>query len=77
MSEATFEAEQYYDKKKIQIVLDELLLELEKEYIKKGLAWAMTEMIKAEKEKDLKKRDIMAGKCNELTKRLSKLTRPN
>jgi DNA primase len=73
LNEATFEAEQYYDKKKIQMVLDELLMELEKEYIKKDLALAMSEMIKAEKEKDLKKRDIMANKCNELTKRLAKL----
>jgi DNA primase len=77
LNEATFEAEQYYDKAKIQIVLDELLTELEKEYIKRELAEALAEMIKAEKEKDLKKRDIMAGKCNELTKKLSKLTRPN
>ena len=73
LNEATFEAEQYYDKKKIQAVLDELLLELEKEYVKRDLAAAMTEMIRAEKEKDYKKRDIMAGRCNELTKRLSKL----
>jgi len=73
LNEATFEAEQYYDKAKIQVVLDELLTELEKEYIKKELAEALAEMIKAEKEKDSKKRDIMAGKCNELTKRLSKL----
>jgi DNA primase len=73
LNEATFEAEQYYDKAKIQVVLDELLTELEKEYIKRELAEALAEMIKAEKEKDLKKRDIMAGKCNELTKKLSKL----
>ena len=77
LNEATFEAEQYYDKTKIQVVLDELLTELEKEYIKRALAEALAEMVKAEKEKDLKKRDIMAGKCNELTKKLSKLTRPN
>ena len=73
LNEATFEAEQYYDEKRIQVVLDELLMELEKEYIKKDLTKALEEMVKAEKEKDLKKRDIMAGKCNELTKRLSKL----
>ena len=73
LNEAIFEAEQYYDEKKIQVVLDELLMELEKEYIKKDLTEALAEMVKAEKEKDLKKRDIMAGKCNELTKRLSKL----
>jgi DNA primase len=73
LNEATFEAEQYYDKNKIQAVLDELLMELEKEYIKKDLALAMGEMIKAEKEKDFNKRDIMAGKCNDLTKRLAKL----
>ena len=72
INEAIFEAEQYYDKKKIQLVLDELLMELEKEHVKRELALAMTEMIKAEKEKDMKKRDIMAGKCNELTKRLAK-----
>lgn len=73
LNEATFEAEQYYDKKKIQIVLDELLKELEKEYIKRDLTGAMGEMIKTEKEKDFKKRDILAEKCNELTKRLAKL----
>ena len=73
ITEAVFEAEQYYDKNKVQIVLDELLRELEKEYIKKELSLAMNEMIKAEKEKDFKKRDIMAGTCNELTKRLAKL----
>jgi DNA primase len=73
LNEATFEAEQYYDKNKIQSVLDELLMELEKEYIKKDLALAMSEMIIAEKEKDFKKRDTMAEKCNELTKRLAKL----
>ncbi len=73
INEAIFEAEQYYEKKKIQAVLDELLMELEKEYVKRELARTMSEMIKAEKEKDLKKRDIMAGLCNELTKRLAKL----
>ncbi len=73
LNEATFEAEQYYDKKKIQIVLDELLKELEKEYVKRDLTGAMGEMIKAEKEKDFKKRDILAEKCNELTKKLAKL----
>ena len=73
INEAIFEAEQYYDKKKIQMVLDELLIELEKEYVKRDLAIAMNEMIKAEKEKDFKKRDTMIGLCNELTKRLAKL----
>lgn len=73
LNEAVFEAEQYYDKKKLLAVLDELLLELEKEYVKRDLSLALGEMIKAEKEKDFKKRDIMAGKCNELTKRLAKL----
>jgi DNA primase len=73
LNEATFEAEQYYEKKKLQAVLDELLLELEKEYVKKELTWALGEMVKAEKEKDLKKRDTMAGRCNELTKKLAKL----
>lgn len=73
ISEATFEAEQYYEKKKIQGVLEELLRELEKEYIRRELSVAMAEMVKAEKEKDLKKRDIMAFRCNELTKKLSKL----
>jgi len=73
LNEATFEAEQYYDKTKIQVVLDELLTELEKEYIKKELTEDLAEMIKAEKEKDSKKRDIMAGRCNELTKKLAKL----
>jgi DNA primase len=73
INEAIFEAEQYYDKKKIQLVLDELLMELEKEYVKKRLTAVMIEMIKAEKEKDLKKRDILALKCNELTKKLAKL----
>jgi DNA primase len=73
LNEATFEAEQYYDKNKILAVLDELLMELEKEYIKRDLAEAMSEMIIAEKEKDFKKRDIIVGKCNELTKRLAKL----
>jgi len=74
LNEATFEAEQYYDKKKIQSVLDELLMELEKEYIKNELEIMMKEVIKAEKEKDTKKREMVAEKCNELTKRLSKLT---
>jgi DNA primase len=73
LNEATFEAEQYYDKKKIQGVLDELLMELEKEYVKRDLVITMGEMVKAEKEKDFKKRDIMAGKCNEITKKLAKL----
>jgi len=73
LNEATFEAEQYYDKKRIQVVLDELLMELEKEYVKRALTETLAEMVKAEKEKDLKKRDIMASKCNELTKKLSKL----
>jgi len=73
INEATFEAEQYYDRKKLKVVLDELLVELGKEYIKKDLTLAMSEMINAEKEKDMEKRDIMAGKCNELTKKLSKL----
>jgi DNA primase len=73
INEAIFEAEQYYEKEKIQSVLDELLRELEKEYIRKELAVTMTEMIKAEKEKDLKKRDMMMGLCNELTKKLAKL----
>jgi len=76
-NEAIFEAEQYYDKKKIQIILDELLMELEKEYIKRNLALTMNEMIKAEKEKDFKKRDHLAAQCNEFTKRLAKLVRPN
>lgn len=42
LNEATFEAEQYYDRKKIQGVLDELLRELEKEYITKELTQAKT-----------------------------------
>jgi DNA primase len=42
INEATFEAEQYYDKKKIQVVLDELLMELEKEYLTKKLSQAKT-----------------------------------
>jgi hypothetical protein len=48
-------------------------MELEKEYVKRALTETLAEMVKAEKEKDLKKRDIMASKCNELTKKLSKL----
>jgi DNA primase len=73
LNEITFEAEQYYDKKKLSIILDELLLELEKEYVKRDLSVSMNEMIKAEKEKDYKRRDILAKKCNDLTKKLSKL----
>ena len=73
INEAIFEAEQYYERKKIQSVLDELLRELEKEYIRKELTQAIIEMNRSEKEKDLKKRDIMAFRCNELTKKLSKL----
>ena len=73
LNEATFEAEQYYEKNKIQAVLDELLQELEKEYVKRELAGVIVQMVKAEKEKDLKKRDILASQCNELTKRLAKL----
>ncbi len=42
ISEATFEAEQYYDKRKLQMVLDELLMELEKEYITKELSQIKT-----------------------------------
>ena len=42
LNEATFEAEQYYEKNKIQAVLDELLQELEKEYITKKLSQAKT-----------------------------------
>ena len=42
INEATFEAEQYYDRKKLQSVLDELLLELEKEYITRKLQAAKT-----------------------------------
>lgn len=42
INEATFEAEQYYEKKKLQAVLDELLLELEKEYVTKKLSQAKT-----------------------------------
>ena len=48
-------------------------MELEKEYVKRDLVITMGEMVKAEKEKDFKKRDIMAGKCNEITKKLAKL----
>jgi DNA primase len=72
-NEAAFEAEQYYEPKKIPIVLEELLIELEKEQIRRELTGAMTEMIKAEKEKDFKKRDSLASRCNELTKKLAKL----
>ena len=39
---AAFEAEQYYEKKKLQAVLDELLMELEKEYITRKLSQAKT-----------------------------------
>jgi len=42
LNEASFEAEQYYDPKKIPIVLEELLRELEKEYITKKLMQAKT-----------------------------------
>ena len=42
INEATFEAEQYYEKKKLQEVLDELLQELDKEYVTKKLAQART-----------------------------------
>lgn len=42
LNEATFEAEQYYEKKKLQAVLDELLMELEKEYVTKMLSEAKT-----------------------------------
>jgi DNA primase len=42
INEATFEAEQYYEKKKIQAVLDELLMELEKEYVTNALSKAKT-----------------------------------
>jgi DNA primase len=42
LNEATFEAEQYYEKKKLQGVLDELLMELEKEYITRKLGQAKT-----------------------------------
>lgn len=42
ISELIFEIEQYYDKKKIKVVLDELLIELEKEYIMKRLGQAKT-----------------------------------
>jgi DNA primase len=42
LNEATFEAEQYYEKKKLQAVLDELLKELEKEFVTKELIRAKT-----------------------------------
>lgn len=42
LNEATFEAEEYYEKRKLQAVLDELLMELEKEYITKALGRAKT-----------------------------------
>jgi DNA primase len=42
INEATFEAEQYYEKKKIKVVLDELLMELEKEYVTRALSKAKT-----------------------------------
>jgi DNA primase len=42
INEATFEAEQYYEKKKIQAVLNELLMELEKEYVTRALSKAKT-----------------------------------
>lgn len=42
INEIIFEAEQYYDEKKLQAVLDELLMELEKEYITKALSQAKT-----------------------------------
>lgn len=42
LNEATFEAEQYYEKNKIQAVLDELLQELEKEYVTRKLSQAKT-----------------------------------
>lgn len=42
LNEASFEAEQYYDKKKLPPVLEELLRELEKEYLTKQLTQAKT-----------------------------------
>ncbi len=42
LNEAAFEAEQYYERKKLVGVLDELLMELEKEYITKALIKAKT-----------------------------------
>jgi DNA primase len=42
LSEAAFEAEQYYEPKKVPIVLEELLRELEKEYLTKKLTKAKT-----------------------------------
>jgi DNA primase len=42
LSEAAFEAEQYYEPKKIPAVLEELLKELEKEYITKALGQSKT-----------------------------------
>ncbi len=42
LNKATFEAEQYYDQKKIQIILEELLRELEKEYLTKKLNEKLT-----------------------------------
>ena len=57
MSNEIIEKIRNANKNKIQSVLDELLMELEKEYIQKDLALAMSEMIIAEKEKDFKKRD--------------------
>ncbi len=42
INDVIFEAEQYYDKLKIQVVLDELLMELEKEYISNKLKEPLT-----------------------------------
>jgi DNA primase len=42
INELIFEIEQYYDKNKIKVVLDELLTELEKEYTMKKLGQAKT-----------------------------------
>jgi DNA primase len=74
LNEVSFEIEEYYDEKKIPIALEELLFELEKETIRKSLVQSMQALVEVEKRKDLKARDELVTKCNELTKRLSQIT---
>lgn len=73
-NELIFEVEAYYDKRDgIEEEIGELFNNLEEERLKEEFVRTMSELGKAEREKDLNKVEILLAKCTEISKKIALL----
>lgn len=75
-NELAFEAEGYYgnsDKKKLKTEVEYLLLNLQEEYYKKEITSLLSDLKKAEGDKEVEKANSISIRLNEIMKRLSEI----